>query len=507
MKYIISTDEIQETNIIIFRPNNWDDFSYKTLFDATYIDKQGKHIELGSIKIAKSELDEGWTKEFLPKKFEELSSDFFSLWQSAESYKKVREIEEEYDMDIFKSLNDVAYDISLLERYGDQRIVTQSLFRFVSIHTCRNQFHRIAHGEALLTPYQFDYQVKQKDVFAENLVLSFSVQPNSIPPTNIHAIIGSNGTGKTTLIKNMIKTICCKDEDDTKGEFIYLNNQEDEWGYFESVMCVSFSPFDDYSELEKYDNFKYIGVRKEYDSDGYEDGYGEINLLDDIENKFLESYERCVVNRTKRHDWIDLVKMLGTESDSLFGSNEFEQFVTDEYNFNDESEDKIKKVFRSLSAGHKEVLSIVTRCIDQLAEKTIFFIDEPENHLHPPLLSSMIRGISKMLIKRNGVAIISTHSPIVLQEIPKSCVWFLNREGTYLFGKRLDIETFGTNIGVLTNEVFGYEVKRSGFNTLLKEVVDRCETYEEVLEKFDYQLGNEAKSMVRILLAQKEANQ
>ena len=283
-----------------------------------------------------------------------------------------------------------------------------------------------------------------------------------------------------------------------------MNDEDDELGYFESVMCISFSPFDNYSELEGLDGFKYIGVRKEYDSTGYEDGYGEINLLDDIENKFIESYKRCVANKTKREDLVEMIKMLGTEGDILFYRYDFTKFINDEKELNHENVYKVKKVFRNLSAGHKEVLSIITRCIDQLAERTILFIDEPENHLHPPLLSSMIRGISKMLIKRNGVAIISTHSPIVLQEIPRSCVWYLNREGEYLFGRRLDIETFGTNIGVLTNEVFGYEVKRSGFNTLLQKVVNKCETYEEVLDEFNYQLGDEAKCMIRILLAQKE---
>ena len=159
-----------------------------------------------------------------------------------------------------------------------------------------------------------------------------------------------------------------------------------------------------------------------------------------------------------------------------------------------------------MSAGHKEVLSIVTRCIDQLAEKTILFLDKPENHLHPPLLSSMIRGISKMLIKRNSVAIISTHSPIVLQEIPKSCVWILNREEDYLQGNRPQVETFGTNVGVLTNEVFGYEVKKSGFNALLRKVVAENNTYDEVLERFNGELGDEARSIVRALLAQKGEN-
>ena len=39
---------------------------------------------------------------------------------------------------------------------------------------------------------------------------------------------------------------------------------------------------------------------------------------------------------------------------------------------------------------------------------------------------------------------------------------------------------------------------------MLQKSVDRCDTYEEVLEEFGYQLGNEAKSVVRILFSQKE---
>lgn len=46
-------------------------------------------------------------------------------------------------------------------------------------------------------------------------------------------------------------------------------------------------------------------------------------------------------------------------------------------------------------------------------------IDEPEGHLHPPLLSAFVRALSELLVNRNGVAIIATHSPVVLQEVPR----------------------------------------------------------------------------------------
>lgn len=502
MKYLITSYNVTDRNVIIFKPDSWDDFGFKTLFDAIYVDKEGKRIELGSIKIAKSGIDEGYTKDYLEQSFVELSSDFFSLWQSAESYQKVRKIEEKYEQNIFEELNDIAYNLKLLEKYGNQKALNSSLLRFVSVHMCVNQFHRISHGEALLTSYSFNYIVKQKEKGYQDCKLRFEVEPDSLPPTNVHALIGSNGTGKTTLIKNMIKSICGNKE--TNGEFEYPNLDNSKLGYFESIMCVSFSPFDDYSEIEDYKNFKYIGVQKKYEGDGLNDE--QLNLLDDIKNKFIDSFKSCMSNKTKKQDWITIIEMLSTDGDFLFGKYNIGGNLTESNLLSHKNTENIEKIFDNMSAGHKEVLSIVTRCIDQLAEKTILFLDEPENHLHPPLLSSMIRGISKMLIKRNSVAIISTHSPIVLQEIPKSCVWILNREEDYLQGNRPQVETFGTNVGVLTNEVFGYEVKKSGFNALLRKVVAENNTYDEVLERFNGELGDEARSIVRALLAQKGEN-
>jgi chromosomal replication initiation ATPase DnaA len=37
--------------------------------------------------------------------------------------------------------------------------------------------------------------------------LSFNVEPEAFPPTNIHIIIGRKGVGKTYLINNMINSL------------------------------------------------------------------------------------------------------------------------------------------------------------------------------------------------------------------------------------------------------------------------------------------------------------
>ncbi|MFD7630846.1 AAA family ATPase [Streptomyces sp. NPDC059851] len=68
--------------------------------------------------------------------------------------------------------------------------------------------------------------------------------------------------------------------------------------------------------------------------------------------------------------------------------------------------------------------------IEHVAERSLVLIDEPESHLHPPLLASFIQTLSRLLTERNGVAVVATHSPpVVLQEVPRSCVYKLSGGG------------------------------------------------------------------------------
>jgi ATPase subunit of ABC transporter with duplicated ATPase domains len=136
--------------------------------------------------------------------------------------------------------------------------------------------------------------------------------------------------------------------------------------------------------------------------------------------------------------------------------------------------------------------------VELVEEKSLVLIDEPEGHLHPPLLSAFVRALSELLINRNGVAIIATHSPVVLQEVPRSCAWILNRTGIAARVDRPELETFGENIGILTREVFGLEVVQTGFHRLISEAVQQG-GYEQVIKQFGDRLGGEARSLARAL--------
>jgi len=212
----------------------------------------------------------------------------------------------------------------------------------------------------------------------------------------------------------------------------------------------------------------------------------------------LTKYQRFIFQyihyNTSRLSDNELLFQLTTslkDSEALVNFNLFSQL--------DEAKDK----FDALSSGHKIVLLSMTRLIQVVEEKTLVLLDEPEAHLHPPLLSTFVRALSDLLSYRNAIAIISTHSPVVLQEVPLNCVWKLRRNGSIITPERPKMETFGENVGTLTHEVFGLEVTDSGFHRMLIEAVEENPNFEAVLEKFDNQIGAEGQSIIRSLIANK----
>jgi hypothetical protein len=215
-------------------------------------------------------------------------------------------------------------------------------------------------------------------------------------------------------------------------------------------------------------------------------------------NDLVESFKVCRLG-PRRTRWYDAIKSL--ESDPLFEAADFCQLL----NYDDTHwEDFSRQKFNKLSSGHAIVLLTITKLVELVDEMTLVILDEPESHLHPPLLSAFTRALSDLLTKRNGVALIATHSPVILQEVPKDCVWKISRSGTSSTASRPRLETFGENVGILTSEIFGLEVTRSGFHKVLEEVIEDNSTYEEIFEMFGGALGSEARMILRGLLSNRD---
>jgi len=215
--------------------------------------------------------------------------------------------------------------------------------------------------------------------------------------------------------------------------------------------------------------------------------------------------------------WLDAIEKLG--SDENFASMKLERLEafyrelrghangeeqSDSSSFRDRYLSEILPYLSKMSSGHAIVLLTITRLVAVVEEKTLVLLDEPESHLHPPLLSAFVRALADLLHDQNGVAVIATHSPVALQEIPRSCVWKICRVGKDVTVNRPSIETFGENVGLLTSEVFSLEVERSGFHHMLTKSVERGDTYEQIVSAYGNQLGFEGRAILKVLVTNRD---
>lgn len=494
-------------NTAYLSANNWDDYGFKTLFYLTVYDDEKEKIEIGNIKIGYKGQETGWTKEKLAETFYDLDDNFFSLGQDYEYYQNIyKKLSADMADNLLSALGDIASNEEIFYAINEEDVFKTSLLRDVSIGSIKDQFRRVLKGDSPLTKYHFSYSRAASKKKSE-ISLDFLVKPNSTPPSNIHVLIGRNGVGKTSLLNDIVASIIDNEADyDEVGtvydcEHRFFTETQIDSEYFSSVISVSFSAFDpfmppsDRADRSEGTCFFYIGLKNI-------NTHEETIALKDhgqLRTDFKKSLDACFSLVKKKERWLKAIKKL--ESDTNFAQMKLHDLENYE---GDELKSKAHRLFSRMSSGHAIVLLSITKLVETVEEKTLVLMDEPESHLHPPLLSAFIRALSDLLISRNGVAIIATHSPVVLQEVPKSCVWKLSRFGLSGKAERLENETFGENVGVLTREVFGLEVDKSGFHKLLTDAVDSGASYEEILEQYDYQIGYEGMAILRSLIAVRE---
>ncbi|WP_444918755.1 AAA family ATPase [Microbulbifer sp. JMSA003] len=501
----------QVRNTAYLHPEDWDDFGHKTLFTLTVFDEQGNKQEIGNLKIGFIGQDREWTEEKIQQNFDVLPRNFYSLGQDADYYRNlVSKLSNQMTINVLTALGDVTHDPEHLSMAESENAFNISLMRNLNRSTIEHQFRRILRYEAPLTSYNFSYEKPPSERYS-GIKVNFRVNPNSKPSSNIHILIGRNGVGKTTLLNNMVNALL-PDRGDTK-ETGYFSTPSDfigtttlHEGYFSGVVSVAFSAFDPFTPPADQPNdsagmrYYYIGLKKRVTLQGLDQW--NLKEKNDLCIDFTESLKLCFALMAKRNRWINAVIKL--ESDFNFAEMSLRQLINDydedvsneKFNFSK----KAKKLFDRMSSGHAIVLLTITKLIETVEEKTLVLIDEPESHLHPPLLSAFTRALSDLLVNRNGVAIIATHSPVVLQEVPKSCVSILRRTRLVLNVDRPEGETFAENVGVLTREVFGLEVSKSGFHDLLAGSVDEGKNFEEIEEEYQHQLGFEGKAVLRSMI-------
>ncbi|WP_372350189.1 AAA family ATPase [Streptomyces sp. KL116D] len=477
--------------------DRWDDFGFATLFYLVIYDEHGVRHDIGEVKIGRR----GMRPRFplsLPADFDTLAERFFSLGQDDSYYTNLVGLGHQIRDVVLAALRDVVYDEAIFRQVRTEPVTQKSLMRFVQATAVQDQFRRIARGGERIRGFEVVYEPpRPRGGEGEAVLLPFTVIPQSVPPTNIHVLIGRNGVGKSYLLNKLTRCIADRRSEEFEVGRIIEADRGD-LDTFANLVSVTFSAFDEFPQIDEedigIDRYSYVGLKLP----GRLGQHPEIKAPEQLARDFTESVEACLTGRRAQR-WANALRTLRYSGSGFLEDSWVEDFLAIEAP--EQRKEKAKSLFKNLSSGHKAVLLTLTRLVEHVTERTLVVIDEPESHLHPPLLAAFIRALSDLLTDRNGLAIIATHSPVVLQEVPTSCVWKLRRYDDQMIAERPSIETFGENVGILTHEVFSLEVTDSGYHRYLKRLVRRGLSYDDVLSAFGGQLGGEARAITQGLIA------
>ncbi|HFU4189984.1 TPA: AAA family ATPase [Streptococcus suis] len=494
--------------------DNWDDYGYKTVLNLSiwkenfYLRVNPRNQEMidylkGTGK--KTMLDDGtdlcslggveyyeFLKKYLPYS---VRQQWFSITKDlAYNLKDLNKASQKYE----DFSDPYAEDFNMQPPYGQSHnFFNNSFMRTTTVKEIKDIFHPLTiagYGEESVAEDK-DMQERPKKSVDENIVsidydfgnekgsLSFVKNSSSNISTEVYAIIGGNGSGKSFRINEIIK-----------------GHMEGD-GKFSSIVHFSLSPFDSVIEYQKNDK-KYEVRSIEEDDDGvlYEKiGFVSVETprinqvinklqgqqLKDIEVWLKETYSRddseeklarkltmkdsftfyiqdvlldfIAASEKKFELWLNCLELFAFEQ---WARDIIEAFRDKEFQLND-----FKKLSK-LSSGQATILLYITKLVSSINRGCLVIFDEPETFMHPPMIKAFIRAVAMVCEKEKAFCLIATHSPIILQEIPHKCIYTLNAKHEL---RHVSYKTFGENLDSLYKNVYGVELQMTGYNNLLVE--------------------------------------
>ena len=141
----------------------------------------------------------------------------------------------------------------------------------------------------------------------------------------------------------------------------------------------------------------------------------------------------------------------------------------------------------------------ITAIMSMIRSNSLIIMDEPEQHLHPRAVTALMHSVYKLLEIYDSYALISTHSPYVIRELVSPNVLIFKRFDNTLAVKRIGIESFGEDVSVLSDTVFGNMSDEKRYEKFIETVVAR-NNYDYDASVSELQTGPNALSLNAKLL-------
>lgn len=497
---------------VLLQQDSWDDFGYKTTFTVELHLSPSHRVDLGQTKVMRRGQRSGYT-EMPEGEFSKLGPAYCSVGTDLDYYKRLYQLGAKVYEDYLVSLRDAAYNDKIKGKFEDEEAFRVSLLRTSgSTHTveaARVLF--ITHHDvpprdnARGFTFRFKTRVAEE---ADSVSIDFDFRKRKDLPARVNVLIGQNGTGKTRLLSNL--AIVASGYGYSSKEDMFARQAGRFVGDpppFQNVVVVSYSAFDTFA-IPGLGNVERARLRNKGDIFGY--AYCGLRELvpssaratagvptyrlrtpSEVEDEFIGAVDR-IRSRGRAQQLAEALRPL------LRDASFVRIGLTPE--IADEDEASLRQTFSGMSSGHKIVLKMVVELTLHLTDSgpTLVLIDEPETHLHPPLLAALLRSVRICLSRFDGYAIIATHSPVVLQETPARYVTVVRRQGGVCTVAEPTIETFAENIGLITQDVFNLDDSTTDWHGTLERLA-KNRSIEQVEELFGRRLGFAARSYIASL--------
>ena len=472
--------------LVVLRRDNWDDFGFKTLFDVEIVRHKQGTLSLGQVKILRRGMVEGPTP--LPsERFNALDENYCSLGQDIEYYEKLAALSVDERSQYLESIRDAAIDISISSTFSSEPGWQTSLLRFGQAEHTLRAARNLLSGEM---PSVGVAEVVHRGPGMEGGI-RFHFDDSGPLPGRTKVLIGYNGVGKTRLLAEVARETSKVGQNQ---DAIALSQDST----FAAIIAVSYSAFDKFelplvvagdASVTTSFGYTYCGLRR---LEGGRAGT-ELKSIDEVSAELMGAFNLACARENKS----PLVEALtDIQADPSFGRVGLK--ITDWI-----AGGLLPLGFvESLSAGQKIVVNIVVQLAAHLRTRSLVLVDEPETHLHPPLLAALLRGVQKLLDGFDSFAIVATHSPVVLQEVSVKDVQIIERfyEGVRAISPQF--ETFGAGLTQLTYEAFGLDNTVSDYRAVIRQLA-RSMSIDEIEEIFPMGLSSQARALV--LRAAREA--
>lgn len=160
------------------------------------------------------------------------------------------------------------------------------------------------------------------------------------------------------------------------------------------------------------------------------------------------------------------------------------------------------------SSGQRVFLRFVTLALSVISQGSMIVIDEPETHLHPNLISEFMKLLHELLTATSSIAVVATHSPYVVREVPTVCVHVVVREGNTPSIGSVHLKTLGASVSSISDAVFG-DAAATKFHRVVAERLSKegknisngeSERVNWLLSNFGSELNSEMLSTIRFLM-------